>query len=69
VLLNSIESAWYQRLKLKYDKLLSYFGFEFNMRRYIEACKEVLTQTRKQKDAWIFNTPVVEPGRYCACVP
>jgi hypothetical protein len=29
-------AAWYQLLKLKYDKLLSSFAFEFNLRRYIK---------------------------------
>ena len=29
-----VQSAWFQRLKLKYDKLLSSFAFEFNWRQY-----------------------------------
>jgi len=32
---NRVESAWLQRLKLKYDELLSNFAFNFNLRRYI----------------------------------
>jgi len=34
---HSIESAWSQRLELKYDKLLSHFAFSFNLRRYTQA--------------------------------
>ena len=34
----SIESAWFQRLKLKYDKQLVSFAFSFNLRRYIKVC-------------------------------
>jgi hypothetical protein len=30
----SVESAWFQRWKLKYDKLLSSVAFSFNLRRY-----------------------------------
>jgi len=30
----SIETACFQRLKLKYDKVLSNFAFKFNLRRY-----------------------------------
>jgi hypothetical protein len=30
----SIEIAWFQRLKLKYDKPLSNLAFDFNLRRY-----------------------------------
>ena len=30
----SIESAWFQRLKLKCDEPLSNFAFNFNLRRY-----------------------------------
>ena len=30
-------SAWVKRLKLTYDKLLSSFDFNFNLRRYTEA--------------------------------
>jgi hypothetical protein len=30
----SIESAWVQRLKLRYDELVSNFAFNFNLRRY-----------------------------------
>jgi len=33
----SIESACFQRLKLKYDKLLSNLAFNFNLRCYIKA--------------------------------
>ena len=33
----SIESACFQRLKLKCDELLSNFAFNFNMRRYMAA--------------------------------
>ena len=33
----SIESAWFQRLKLECDELLSSFAFNFNLRRYGEA--------------------------------
>ena len=29
-----VESAWFKRLKLRYDKLLSSFAFNFNLRRY-----------------------------------
>ena len=29
-----VESAWLQRLKLKYNKLLSGFAFKFNLRSY-----------------------------------
>jgi len=29
-----VETAWCQRLKLKYDELLSSFGFNFTLRRY-----------------------------------
>jgi hypothetical protein len=29
-----VESAWFERLKLRYDKLLSSFAFNFNLRRY-----------------------------------
>ena len=31
-----VQSAWLQRLKLKCDKLLSGYAFEFNLRRYIK---------------------------------
>ena len=30
-------AAWFQRLKLKYDDLLSSFAFKFNLRHYIQA--------------------------------
>ena len=30
----SIASAWFQRLELKYDKPVSNFAFNFNLRRY-----------------------------------
>jgi len=29
-----VDSTWFQCLKLKYDKLLSSFAFNFNLRRY-----------------------------------
>ena len=29
-----MERAWFQRLKLIYDRLLSSFAFNFNLRRY-----------------------------------
>ena len=29
-----VDSAWFQRLKLKCDELLSSFAFKFNLRRY-----------------------------------
>jgi hypothetical protein len=31
-----VESAWFQRMKLKYDKPLSNHAFNFNLRRYIK---------------------------------
>ena len=43
-------SAWLQRLKLKYDKLLSSFAFSFNLRPYgtvrLEDVCEFVLQTK-----------------------
>jgi hypothetical protein len=33
-------AAWYQRLKLLCDEVLSNFAFNFNLRRYIEEGQE-----------------------------
>ena len=33
----SVESAWFQRLKLKYGKTLSNLAFNPNLRRYVMA--------------------------------
>ena len=33
----SIERAWIQRLKHKYDEPLSHLAFDFNLRRYTRA--------------------------------
>jgi len=38
----SIESAWFQRLKLKYDKLLLFFALNFNVRRFRLGVERVL---------------------------
>ena len=38
-----------KRLTLKYDKLLSSFGFNFNLRRYIAACKWHVKQERERE--------------------
>ena len=35
----SVEGAWFQLLNLKYDKLLSRFGFKFDLRPYITAAR------------------------------
>jgi hypothetical protein len=37
-----IESAWFRRLKLKHDKLLSNFAFNFNFRPYVTAVATAL---------------------------
>ena len=43
----SIGSAWFQRLKLKYDKRVSNFAFIFNLRRYVTVLNAThLTFTR-----------------------
>jgi hypothetical protein len=33
-----VESDWFPRWKLTYDKLLSSFAFDFNLRRYASGC-------------------------------
>jgi len=38
-----VESAWFQRLKLKYYKPVSDFAFKFNLRRYIVAVSQLLS--------------------------
>jgi hypothetical protein len=49
-----VESAWFQRLKVKYDKLLSSFAFNINVHPYSKRCYPVP------------RTCAVRPGRYCS---
>jgi len=37
----SVESAWFQRLKLEYDELLSNLAFNLNLRRYTSGWQDV----------------------------
>jgi hypothetical protein len=61
-------AAWFQRLKLKYDKMLSSFAFKFNLRRYsMVACltlSAVMNFPRRQLFALSLMT--VGPGRRCS---
>ena len=44
-----VESAWFQRSKLKYNKLLSIVAFRFNLRPYTEGqhlCLRVMSEWR-----------------------
>ena len=38
-----VDRSWSQRLKLKYDELLSNFAFNFNLRRYTQVRRYSLT--------------------------
>ena len=49
----SFESAWYQRLILKHDKLLSSFAFSFKLRRYSKAREEAAERTRAERQRWL----------------
>jgi len=46
----NIESAWFQRLILKCDELLSTFAFKFNLRRYTPAYDtQLLIESKLEK--------------------
>ena len=54
----SIESAWFQRLKLKYIKPLSEHAFNFKLRRYKQAdgAKDAATINHESKIDWLVGT-------------
>jgi len=52
----SVDSAWFHRLKLKCDKLLSSFAFTFNLRRYVKAATYPFTKT--QVEVWPAAPPI-----------
>ena len=60
----SFKSACFQRLKLKYDKLVSNFAFNFNLRRYIKVIGDPYVQ---DEDKYDYVTPpdgeLTVPGR------
>jgi len=47
----SVESAWFQRLKLKHDRPLSGFGFNFNFRRYTMAAPPLRWRSVEEVEA------------------
>ena len=56
-----VESAWFQRLKTKYDKLLSSLAFNFNLRHYsaeIETLQKMLVErppfNREPQRSWVM---------------
>jgi hypothetical protein len=44
-----------QRFKVKYDKLLSSFGFKFNLRRYIMAARKKAVAAGLSKDSPLLS--------------
>jgi len=60
-----VGSAWFHRLKLKYDKLLSSFAFNFNLRPY------TLDRASTPSSLCTLNatSSVVGPSRNCAKCP
>jgi len=58
----SVESAWLQRLQLKYDGLLSTSAYNFNLRPYIKDSTEALRLMRvaMQQAAWDPKTGQID---------
>jgi hypothetical protein len=59
----SYDSAWFQRLKFKCDKLVSNFAFIFYLRRYIEEEARKLAAGEALKALAAQNGALIQVGR------
>ena len=55
-----VESAWFQRLKLKHDVLLSSFAFKFKLRRYTKELEEARAEMTRMHAASAADAKVDE---------
>jgi len=60
----SLESHWFQRWNLKYDKPLSFREFKFNLRLYIEG--SINSARISIKVGWCKLKPVLKAPAYSA---
>jgi hypothetical protein len=58
----SFETAWFQRLILEYDKLVSKFAIKLNLRHYMTDGLEATMEIRKLADVVFSTVPIVAVG-------